>query len=196
MRADSKMGGMRDHLQSFAQTGRNQRLANKSARPCRKAKFSKDYNFKEDWKRLADGYKAALEVAKQFGLRLSIECFPMSMVSTPHAMLQLLEDVNDNDFGIQFDTNHLIAQRIDPEWAINMVGGSNIFNVHCKDHDGVSRGNIPAGTGIVDYPVIIETLKNVGYKGNLTVELEFTNNPRRYNMQALEHLKHCTAGEY
>ncbi|MCL2069247.1 MAG: sugar phosphate isomerase/epimerase [Oscillospiraceae bacterium] len=154
------------------------------------------YCFQSDWKRLADGYKSALEIAKGLGLRMSIECFPTSMVATPHAMLKMLEDIGDSDFGIQLDTNHLIAQRIDPEWTILMLGREHIFNIHCKDHDGVSRGNIPAGCGITDYPAVISTLKKVGYTGNLTVELEFTDNPRRYNKQALDHLKLCLAGEY
>ena len=156
----------------------------------------KDYSFQKDWERLVDSYKAALKIAKSFGLRMSIECFPFSMVSTPHAMLKVLEDIGDPDFGIQLDTNHLIAQRIDPEWTVYILGGKSIFNMHCKDHDSISRGNIPAGCGITDYTAVINALKNVGYKGNLTVELEFTDNPRRYNKQAMDHLKLCLAGEY
>jgi sugar phosphate isomerase/epimerase len=154
------------------------------------------YDFKKDWKTLIDGYKEAVRIAKSLGLRMSIECFPMSMISTPHAMLKALEDVGDPDFGIQLDTNHLVMQHIDPEWTINILGGDSIFNIHCKDHDAVTRGNIPAGCGITDYTAVIKALKKVGYKGNLTVELEFTNNPRRYNKQAYDHLKLCLAGEY
>jgi sugar phosphate isomerase/epimerase len=154
------------------------------------------YCFKQDWERLVDGYRSALSIAKSFGLRMSIECFPMSIISTPHAMLKVLEDVGDADFGIQLDTNHLVAQHIDPEWTIHMLGGKSIFNMHCKDNDGVSRGNIPAGCGITDYTVVISALKQVGYCGNLSVELEFTDNPRRYNKQALDHLRLCLAGEY
>jgi len=155
-----------------------------------------DYNYKKDWATLMDGYKAGLAIAKKYGLRMSIECFTMSMVATPNAMLKALEDIGDSDFGIQLDTNHLVAQRIDPEFTIRMLGGDCIFNMHCKDHDAVSRGNIPAGAGVTDYTAVIGALRDVGYKGNLTVELEFTNNPRRYNKQALEHLKLCLKGEY
>ena len=124
-----------------------------------------------------DSYRKCLAIAKRYGLRMSVECFPYSMISTPHAMLQLLKDVDDPDFGIQLDTNHLIMQHIDPEWTIYMLGGKRIFNVHCKDSDAVSRNNIPAGCGITDYPAVIQALKNVGYDGNLSVELEFTDNP-------------------
>jgi sugar phosphate isomerase/epimerase len=155
-----------------------------------------DYCYQDDWERLVDAYRSALVIAKRYGLLMSIECFVFSIVGSPNAMLKLLDDIGDPDFGIQLDTNHLVAQRIDPEWAIYMLGGKNIFNVHCKDNDMVSRGNIPAGCGIVDYTAVIQALRNVGYDGNLTVELEFTDNPNRYNKQAYEHIKLCMAGKY
>ena len=166
--------------------------------PAQKQSFNlpRDYNFKKDWETMIDSYKAGLSIAKKHGLRMSIECFTLSMVATPHAMLKALEDIGDADFGIQLDTNHLVAQRIDPEWTVRMLGGGSIFNMHCKDHDSISRGNIPAGAGITDYTAVIGALRDVGYDGNLTVELEFTDNPRRYNKQALDHLRLCMSGEY
>jgi sugar phosphate isomerase/epimerase len=77
-----------------------------------------------------------------------------------------------------------------------MIGGARIYNVHCKDNDMYSRGNIPAGCGITDYTEVIRALKAVEYHGNLTVELEFTDMPTRYNRQAYEHIVKCLKGEY
>lgn len=154
------------------------------------------YSYRKDWETLVGNYRKALAIAKAHNLKMSVECFVGTLISTPHAMLKVLEDVGDDDFGIQLDTNHLVAQQIDPEWAIHVLGGRHIFNIHCKDHDHVSRGNIPAGCGITDYTAVINALRAVGYQGNLTVELEFTDNPRRYNRQALEHLKLCYDGLY
>ena len=154
------------------------------------------YDHNADWRLLTQGYKQAALIAKKYGLRMSVECFVFSMISTPHAMLKALEDVGESNFGIQLDTNHLVAQHIDPEYTLHILGADHIFNVHCKDNDAVTRGNIPAGAGIIDYTVLIETLRAMGYDGNLTVELEFTDNPRRYNKQAYDHLKLCLDGGY
>lgn len=159
-------------------------------------RMASDYDYGADWGRLVDTYKKALAIAQKHGLRMSIECFVQSMISTPHAMLKITEDVGSDDFGIQLDTNHLIAQQIDPEWTIRILGGSRIFNIHCKDHDGVSKGNLPAGCGLTDYTAVIGALQDVGYQGNLTVELEFTDNPARYNKQALAHICLCLKGQY
>lgn len=170
----------------------------KNSAPAEKVGFHlpAEYNYQKDWDTLTSTYKKAAIIAQKYGLRMSIECFVLSMISTPHAMLQAIQDINEPNFGIQLDTSHLVTQHIDPEWAIYILGGKNIFNMHCKDNDSVTRGNIPAGSGIVDYTAVISALKSVGYEGNLMVELEFTDNPRRYNKQALEHLQQCVSGEY
>lgn len=155
-----------------------------------------DYNWQQDWDRFTAMLAKACDIASQRGLRIALECFPGSMCATPHAMLKAIEDVQRKNFGIQLDTAHLMNQHIDVETAIYMLGGKNIFNVHAKDADGLTRGNLPCGSGYVDYTATLRALKNVGYTGNISIEVEFTDNPRRYMKQALEHLKQCLAGEY
>ena len=154
------------------------------------------YSWQKDWDNYASQMAAACDVAAGHGLLIALECFPGSLCATPHAMLQILKDVNRKNFGIQLDTAHLMNQRIDIETSIFMLGGKNIFNVHAKDSDGLTRGNLPCGAGRVDYTAVLKALKNVGYNGNISIEVEFTDNPRRYNKQALEHLRQCIDGNY
>ncbi len=155
-----------------------------------------DYCWEKDWNLFAANLAKASDIAAKYDIRIAMECFPHSLCSTPHAMLQLLKDVNKPNFGIQLDTAHFVNQNIDVETAIFMLGAINIFNVHAKDSDGLTRGNLPAGTGIVDYNAVLAALKNVGYTGNVSVEVEFTDNPMRYMKQAIDHLKLCMAGNY
>lgn len=155
-----------------------------------------DYCWQKDWDLFATMLGKASDIAQQYGIRIALECFPGSLCATPHAMLQILKDVNRPNFGIQLDTAHLMNQRIDVETAIYMLGGKNIFNVHAKDSDGLTRGNLPCGAGFVDYTATLRALKNVGYTGNISVEVEFTDNPKRYMKQALDHLKQCIDGTY
>lgn len=174
------------------------------ARPNRKGSPSEkvainlpaDYCWQKDWDLFASMLGRACDIAATQGLKIAMECFPGSLCSTPHAMLELLRDVGKPNFGIQLDTAHLMNQHIDVETAIFMLGGKRIFNVHFKDSDGLTRGNLPAGTGLVDYTAVLCALKNVGYTGNASIEVEFTDNPARYMRQALEHVKLCMAGEY
>ena len=155
-----------------------------------------DYCWQKDWDNYVAQMTQACAIAAEHQLRIALECFPGSLCSTPHAMLQVLKDVNCANFGIQLDTAHLMNQHIDIETAIYMLGGKNIFNVHAKDSDGLTRGNLPCGVGLVDYTAVISALTNVGYAGNISIEVEFTDNPMRYMRQAIDHLRMCMAGTY
>jgi len=153
-----------------------------------------DYNWNRDFNNYAAQMAKACDIAADYGLKIALECFPGSLCSTPHAMLATLDAVNRKNFGIQLDTAHLMNQRIDVETAIFMLGGDRIFNVHAKDSDGMTRANLPCGVGLVDYTTVLRALKNAGYKGNISIEVEFTNNPKRFMKQAFDHLCECIAG--
>ena len=160
------------------------------------ANLPDDYNWEADWGRFVCSLQKACDIAANYGLKIGLECFPGSLCSTPHAMLAVLKDVARENFGIQLDTAHLLNQHIDPETAVYMLGGKNIFNVHFKDTDGGNRTNLPAGCGICDYTAMLRALKNVGYQGTVSIEVEFTDKPARYMRQALEHVRLCDQGEY
>ena len=155
-----------------------------------------DYSWDKDFGNYIAQMTKACDIAAEYGLKIALECFPGSLCSTPHAMLEVLKSVNRSNLGIQLDTAHLMNQRIDIETAIFMLGGDKIFNVHAKDSDGMTRGNLACGTGLIDYTAVIRALRNVGYKGNISIEVEFTANPKRYMKQAFEHLTECMAGTY
>ena len=162
----------------------------------RSANLPDDYSWDEDWKRFYTSLAKACDIAAKYGIRIAMECFPGSLCSTPHAMLKLIEDVNRENFGIQLDTAHLINQHIDPETAVYMLGAKRIFNLHFKDSDGINRGNLPAGWGICDYSAMLRALKNIGYTGSVSIEVEFTDNPKRYMKAALDHVRACENGTF
>ncbi|MDW7658722.1 MAG: sugar phosphate isomerase/epimerase family protein [Bacillota bacterium] len=159
-------------------------------------KLPADYSFQQDWDRFVFSLDRAIAAAAEHGVTVALECFPGSLCATPHAMLQVIRDINRPNFGIQLDTAHLINQAIDCETAIYMLGKDVIKNVHFKDSDGLSRTNLPAGCGLVDYPAVLDTLKNIGYQGNASIEVEFTDDPHRYMKQAYDHIRLCLAGQY
>ncbi|GHU65612.1 myo-inosose-2 dehydratase [Clostridia bacterium] len=169
-----------------------------NASPSEKRTYNlpKGYNFQADWDRFAANLGKACDIAAAKGITIALECFPGSLCSTPHAMVQIVKDVNRPNFGIQLDTAHLMNQKLDVETAVYQLGANSIKHVHCKDSDGLTRGNLPAGSGLVDYTRFFDVLEDVGYKGCASVEVEFTDNPKRYMKQALDNLKLCLAHKY
>jgi sugar phosphate isomerase/epimerase len=94
-------------------------------------------------------------------------------------LLRFLEDVNRANLKINFDPANMILYGTgDPVEALEVLG-SQVISVHCKDGDwppvdkpealGVER---PLGEGSVGIPRFIAKLKEVGYRGILSVERE------------------------
>lgn len=147
------------------------------------------YDWHGDWSRLVCNLSRAAELGAKYGIRIALECFARTLCATPHAMLRLLDEAQQPNLGIQLDTAHLMAQNIDIETSIYMLGAERIFHVHAKDADGLTRGNLAPGCGLVDYRAVFEALEVVGYKGNVSVEVEFSRNPEEYMKLGLDYLR-------
>jgi len=150
-----------------------------------------DYDYAADWARFIKNIREACRIATEEGVNVVLECFPGSICATPEAMKRALADIDMPNFGIQLDTAHLFNQRIDVETAIFMLGGKAIRHVHFKDTDGMTRQNLPAGWGLIDYRAVLRALNAVSYEGNSSIEVEFTDDPARYMMEGQRHIREC-----
>jgi len=94
-------------------------------------------------------------------------------------LLRFMEDVKRPNLRINFDPANMILYGTgDPIEALEVLG-SLVISVHCKDGDwppvdkpnalGVER---PLGDGSVGIPRFISKLKEVGYRGVLSIERE------------------------
>ncbi len=101
-------------------------------------------------------------------------------------LLQFIEDVKRPNLKINFDPANMILYGTgDPVEALGVLG-KHVVSVHCKDGDwppvdkpealGVEK---PLGEGNVDLPAFLAKLKEIGYRGLLTVEREEQDQTRR-----------------
>lgn len=101
-------------------------------------------------------------------------------------LLRFIEDVDRPNLKINFDPANMILYGTgDPVEALEVLG-KQVISVHCKDGDwppvdkpealGVER---PLGEGSVDIPRFITKLKEVGYRGILSVEREEQDQAKR-----------------
>ena len=71
--------------------------------------------------------------------------------------------------GITLDTGHFTSAKVNmPEFIREF--GSRIFHVHVKDH--IDTQSVALGTGQTDNAGVIAALREIGYTGHLSVELE------------------------
>jgi sugar phosphate isomerase/epimerase len=148
-----------------------------------------------------EGYSQLCRAIEFTGAKIVIEGWPgrapyySSLACTPAEIRELLRTVNSDVLGINFDPSHLVRMGIDPLRFVREFG-SRIFHVHAKDTlilpDGLYEfGNLQPsavasprafggyswrytipGRGNVPWKELFSCLREVGYRGILSLELE------------------------
>ncbi len=94
----------------------------------------------------------------------------------------ILEAVKDHNelIGTCLDTGHLIHaaippfnKKLDPAQQIRLMGPRN-FGIHLKDHNNQRETDVVFGKdgGVLDVPAVLKALKDVKFKGHISIEYE------------------------
>jgi sugar phosphate isomerase/epimerase len=78
--------------------------------------------------------------------------------------------------GTCLDTGHLIrsaqlGKKLDPATQIRVMGARN-FGIHLKDHDNKRDTDVVYGKGVLDVPGVLKALREVNFKGYISIEYE------------------------
>jgi len=98
---------------------------------------------------------------------------------TPITLVRAIKDVGLDNIGVNFDVANLILYgKANPIDAVDLLG-PYIMGIHAKD--GLYPTNpkqlgreVAIGEGKVNFPVLIERLKKIGYTNPLTIEREIS----------------------
>ena len=82
---------------------------------------------------------------------------------------RIFSEIDHPLVGICVDTGHFHSAKVDTVELIRKFS-DKIYDVHLKDHIGTQ--SVPIGHGEVDLEAIFGALKEIGYKGPITLELE------------------------
>jgi sugar phosphate isomerase/epimerase len=90
----------------------------------------------------------------------------------------ILAAVKDHNalIGSCLDTGHLIrseqlGKKLDPAAEIRTMGDRN-FGLHLKDHDNQKKEDVIYGKGVLDVPGVLKALRDVKFKGYISIEYE------------------------
>jgi D-psicose/D-tagatose/L-ribulose 3-epimerase len=120
----------------------------------------------EEWGWAVACLEEVHEFAQREGIRLAIEPinrFETYFISRAAQGLALADAVS-SDIGLCLDTFHLNIEEEDPYEAIRGAG-DRLFDLHVADNN-----RLAPGMGHYDWPRVVETLREVGYDGPLSVE--------------------------
>ena len=107
-------------------------------------------------------------VADRYGVRLAVEVIP-NAISTPSALVELVESDLEADLGICMDVGHarLMGDVVD---AIETCSG-HLLTTHLHDNRGKHDDHLVPGKGVVDWDATLLAFQKIGYDGAWMFEL-------------------------
>jgi sugar phosphate isomerase/epimerase len=128
-----------------------------------------------DWDRNFEEYvsslKACAAACEQAGVMLTVEPHPARYMANTDGALRLLEHVGSAAMGINFDPSHTFPVGDFPNVSVYRLG-KHIKHLHVSDNDGVTNVHWRPGMGKIDWIAMFRALKDVGYDGVVSIELE------------------------
>jgi sugar phosphate isomerase/epimerase len=128
-------------------------------------------------KALVKMFKKAVKVAKDNGVKLAVE---NHIDFTADEILQMLELVDSEYFGLNFDTGNFLRLLDDPIRGMEKLA-PYVLATHVKDlmPDKNARptdwhffAGVPVGKGLINNQVLAELLHKANFKGFLAVEID------------------------
>ncbi len=121
--------------------------------------------------RLAAALRRVLDHAETSSMPLAFEPEPGMFVDTFRRFDQLDQRVNHPLFRLTVDIGHVHCIEEAPVAAHLHQWGSRIENIHIEDMVRGVHEHLMFGEGTIDFPPIIQALRDTGYRRGVNVEL-------------------------
>ncbi|MEX0628393.1 MAG: sugar phosphate isomerase/epimerase family protein [Cucumibacter sp.] len=118
-----------------------------------------------------DALKACAKVCQDARVMMSVEPHPHRYLANNAGALRLLEYVGSPAMGVNFDPSHTFPMGEFPNISVYQLG-KHIIHCHASDNDGLTNVHWRPGGGKIDWRAMFEALKDVGYDGVISIELE------------------------
>jgi sugar phosphate isomerase/epimerase len=128
-------------------------------------------DWKQNWRDMIDVMGQFAEECEARNMRVALEPHPHRLMHNAAGMLRIIDQIESPAIGLNLDPSHLFPMG---ELA-NMVAyevGDRIFHTHISDNDGQTNAHWRPGKGKVDWLAFLKALKDIGYDGPLSLELE------------------------
>lgn len=145
------------------------------------------YNREKSFQKNLRYFSELGEIAEKQGNRIAIEIlFPVPGTQfgcCAEELVELRDTLNDPLFGICWDFGHAAIAGVDQVKGLKLVG-SRLIATHCQDNFGsLPDMHLLPFLGTNRWPVLMRTLKEIGYKGNLDLEVHMLTKTLPKDMQ-------------
>ena len=127
-------------------------------------------SYEQCWQRSIVEIKKAIPVAKDLGVKISIENVCNNFITTPEQAMDFLDAINSEWVGWHFDIGN-VGRNYGPAERWIQVLGKRIVRIHVKDFSTKpkvtgTRGERPKLLdGETNWPAVMNALDRAGYQG-------------------------------
>jgi len=140
-------------------------------------------------RRLRDGCRTLADHAAKKHVRLAFEPEPGMFIDSMERFAELFAAVDHPHFGLTIDIGHLHCQG-EPIIASLQQWRNVLWNIHIEDMCRGVHEHLMFGDGEMDFAPILKTLREIGYRGGVHVELSrHSHNAVEIARQALDFLR-------
>lgn len=134
---------------------------------------------KGEWDLVVDATRQVGTHAAKRRRELAIELLPFefSFIATLDDMDRFLDAVDLPNVKACVDISHFWLMRIPPEDVARRLKG-RIAHVHMSDCDGTNHGDMPPGRGNTPFKEYLAAIRETGFTGAASIELEFPPDPK------------------
>jgi sugar phosphate isomerase/epimerase len=125
----------------------------------------------EGYKWYTDTLAELCRVCEDAELKYALETHPHRWASNAVALLRLFDHVPSPALGENFDPSHSFPCGDLPQLHVRLIG-KRIWHCHVSDNDGTSNAHWRPGRGKIDWAQTLLALKEVGFGGVVSIELE------------------------
>ena len=133
----------------------------------------------DQWSWAVEETRALGDYAGTLGLEIAIELepFKLSIFNSLDKMEALLDAVGCPAVRANLDVSHLSLVNTPPAKILGLKG--RIAHIHFSDCDGKVHGDLPPGRGVVNFLPYLKAIKESGFDGTLSIELEYSPEPAK-----------------
>lgn len=130
------------------------------------------------WRWAVETTRTLGDYAAERGLVLAMELepFDLSLINTVDKLAKFIDDVDHPAVQANIDCSHL--------WLMGLTAGEitklrgRIVHTHFSDCNGETHGDLPPGRGNTPLRSYVEALRDSGFDGIISLELEYAPDPR------------------
>jgi D-psicose/D-tagatose/L-ribulose 3-epimerase len=133
----------------------------------------------DQWNWATESVRELGEFASALKLEIAIELEPFhySLIKDLVEMERFLDDVGLPAVQANIDISHLALTSTPADQVKNLR--DRIAHVHISDCDGKKHGDLPPGRGVVEFIPYLEAIRDTGFDGAVSIELEYSPDPDR-----------------